>query len=113
MMYSIKQVNSRTINIRSLEGIQVQDASYSSVAEISGNPEHLLNIEGDALIRGIITFMNEYKSLSGFVKEIQKLDIKMTPISVKNYRISGKIALNDDKWPLNELLKFLIRSNLF
>ncbi len=112
MKYAITQQNATTIAIKSLEGTKLSNASYSSAAEISGSPRHLLKVEGDPFIRGILVFTNEFKSVSAFINEIQKLNIKMTPISGNKYRIKGKIALNEDKWPLNELLKFLIRSNL-
>ena len=112
MQYSITQVNATTIDIRSTEGVTLTKASYSSTAEISGYPKELLNLDGDKFIRGILTLTNEFKSLSSFINEVEKIDIKMTPTSNKNYRIEGKIELKNDKWPLNEVLKFLIQSNL-
>lgn len=112
MQYAIRQVNATTIDIRSAEGVDLTEAPYSSTAEISGSPKQLLKLDGDKFIRGILTLTNEFKSLSSFVNEVEKMDIKMTPTSNKNYRIEGKIELKNNKWPLNEVLKFLIQSNL-
>lgn len=113
MKYSVIQHNPTTIAIQSLEGVNLKDEKYASVAEISGSPKYLLKLDGDPLIRGIVVFTSEFKSISSFVNEIKDLNIKMTETSGDTYRIEGKIELNEDKWPLNELLKFLIRSNLF
>lgn len=112
MRYAITQQNATTIEIKSLEGIHVNQTMYGSIAEISGAPKHILKLEGDQFIRGILTLTNEYKSLSAFVNEIEEIDIKITPSSSQSHRIHGKIALKNDKWPLNELIKFLIQSNL-
>lgn len=111
--YSVRQLNATTISIQSKEGIDVKERKYSSIAEVSGVPQHLVELDGDSFIKRIIVFTSEFKSVSGFVKEVETLDIKMTPASTDTYRIRGKIALKNDKWPLNELLKFLIRSKLF
>lgn len=111
--YRIHQVNDRTLEISSDQKLDLQPAKLTSVAELSGSPKHLLHIEGDAFIKRILQLSSEYRAAGSLINEITSIDIKMTRGSGKNYRIRGVIALKDDKWPLNELIKFLIRSKIF
>lgn len=112
MRYAVKQKNPTTLEIRSIEGIELTKTSYSTAAEISGSPKYLLKLDGDSFIRGILTLTNEFKSLNSFINEVEKVDIKTIPGSDKKYQIRGSIELKDDKWPLNEVVKFLIQSNI-
>lgn len=110
--YEITQIDSHTISIASTDGLKLTKKSVGSIAEISGSPDYLLNIDGDKFISRVLVLSNEYRAVSSLINEITSIDIKMTPSKNNTYRIRGTIALNDDKWPLNELLKFLIRSKL-
>lgn len=110
--FEVTQLNERTIRVQTVTEMDLQESEITSIAEISGAPDYLLNIDGDKFISRILTLSNEYRAVSSLVKEINAIDIKMTPESEGKYRIYGTVVLNDDKWPLNELLKFLIRSKL-
>lgn len=110
--YAVTQINDYTINLRSMKEMDLQKASITSIAEISGSPDKLLEIDGDKYISSILVLSNNYIAVSSLIQEITSIDIKMTPGSDNKHQIYGKIVLKDDKWPLNELLKFLIRSKL-
>ena len=110
--YEVTKKNPKTIELRSTRGISVKPVHKGAIAEISGSPKYLMKLDGDDFIRRILSATSEYSSINSFAKEIRKLDIKMMPVSGNKYRIRGKIVLRDEKWPLNELLKFLIRSKL-
>jgi len=110
--YEFKQVDARTLEVRSLDEMELKPSKMTTVAEFSGSPKHLLNIQGDDFIRRVMKLSNEYRAVGALVNEITSIDIKMTPKSGRHYRIHGKITLKDDKWPLNELIKFLVRSKL-
>ncbi|XOV68505.1 MAG: hypothetical protein ACFHU9_04865 [Fluviicola sp.] len=113
IQYAVRQKNPKTIEVQSLEGTQLTKATYASTIEVSGVPKYLTKIEGDRFIKGILVLTSEFKSLSAFVNEVEKVELKMTPKAGKDYRIQGKIVLKDDKWPLNEVLKFLLRNKFF
>lgn len=110
--YAVKQLNERTLQIRSTESMNLTPKKYSTTAELSGSPKHLLKMDGDAFIRRIMSLSSEYRATGSLVNEISTIDIKMWPATADKYRIQGKVELKDDKWPLNELLKFLIRSKI-
>ena len=110
--YTVKQLNERTLRVRSTEPMQLTPEKFSTTAELSGSPEYLLKMDGDAFIRRIMSLSSEYRATGSLVNEIRTIDIKMLPMTRDKYRIQGKVELKDDKWPLNELLKFLIRSKI-
>ncbi len=110
--YEITRIDPRTVRVKSQKEMDLQKVTLTSVAEISGSPDKLLKIDGDDYISQILMLSSDYRAVSSLIEEITSIDIKMTPTKKGKYRIYGKIVLKDDKWPLNELLKFLIRSKL-
>jgi hypothetical protein len=111
--YQISQINRSTISFRSNATMNLKKKQMPSVAELSGSPKHLLKLEGDDFIRRILSLSNEYRATNAFVREVEHIDIKLLPSGGHQYTLKGKISLKDETWPLNELIKFLIRSKLF
>lgn len=110
--YKIRQFNAKTVLLSSkLKDIKIV-LDPEVLFEIAGAPENATNLSGNSFIVGFIQMFNSYKSFNTLFRSIENVDIQIVESKKKELGMNGRILFKEDHYPLNELLKFGISSEL-
>lgn len=110
--YKLRQINPKTVLISSKKKDIKIVLDPEVLFEISGSPAYTTQLTGNPFIVGFIQMFNIYKSSNTLFKSIENIDLRIKEFKDKELNLDGKIYFKPDHYPLNELLKFAITSEM-
>lgn len=112
MNYKIRQFNSKTVLVTSKQKEVKIVLDPEVLFEISGNPANTTNLSGNGFIVGFIQMFKNYKACNTLFQSIEDIDLRITESKNKELNLDGIILFKPNHYPLNEVLKFGISSEL-
>jgi hypothetical protein len=107
-----KQIDERTIYV----GINETPSLYIPISSqwllAKGSITPLLAVDGGKIVQAILEMLPIYRSSQAWARSMKDVDVSVKRTKKGQVEMSAKITMQPGKKPLNELLKFMLTSEL-
>ena len=107
-----KQIDERTIYIGINETPSVYIPISSQWLLAKGSITPLLAVDGGKIVQAILEMLPIYRSSQAWARSMKDVDVSVKRTKKGQVEMSAKITMQPGKKPLNELLKFMLTSEL-
>ena len=107
-----KQINSNSIYIGITENPTFKNINSNESVKIQGDLKSLTTIKGGGLMTAFLEMMPIYSASKNLVKHTESLNLSFVKTNKKNIDLKGELKFTKDHYPMNELIKFLLVSQL-
>ena len=107
-----KQINSKSIYIGITENPTFKTVNSNEVVKIEGNLKALTTIKGGGMMTAFLEMLPIYSASKNLVKHTESLNLSFVKTNKNNIDLKGELKFTKDHYPMNELIKFLLVSQL-
>jgi len=108
--YQVHSINENTLYIGRDKFDTTKVLTESRYLKIVGDPSSITELKGEGFTRKLIGIIPLFKASDKLSHSINNVDIEVNIVNNDKAKIKGVITFDDEKYAINELLKFILIS---
>jgi len=107
-----KQLTSKSFYIGSIEHPTFANRNINELLHVSGKLDPLLNIQGGGMMTAFLEMIPVFKASKGMANHSEKIQFDIIEKDRNKAEIKGELIFKKEYYPMNEIIKFLLISQM-